>query len=448
LAVASFRAAGTGEYGIGSRRSARAEAAALGIRPVESADPNAIIVFPAVTALRPRRQTPLNPGRLVRRFESGARAWLALPFATALVLRSRIAAVDSSALTEAVPRLVPHAVLMTVMLVVVMVGGFARPDLGFSMPISTEQGHLTTPARLLLGPRAGEIRVRDSFVNPALSTTTLTPGRPRAEATTYVVQPGDTLWGIGAQFSVGHYSVMWSNDLDEDDIIKPGQELRIPPVPGALHVVGASDTLDSVAKRFNVDPAVIVDFNGLRPGEALTPDKLLVVPGGSLPVAPRPVAPRISVPARPVAPATRPATQAQARPGSPSIPLVPPAPAAPTGRFAWPTRGLITTYYSSWHPGIDIAAPVGTFIGASDGGTVAFAGWDGSGYGYRVIVNHGNGYSTTYNHLSVIAVRSGQAVGKGGQIGSMGSTGRSTGSHLHFEVLRNGGYLNPLGVLN
>jgi len=79
---------------------------------------------------------------------------------------------------------------------------------------------------------------------------------------------------------------------------------------------------------------------------------------------------------------------------------------------------------------------------------VASAGWDSSGYGYRVVVNHNNGYRTTYNHLSVISVRPGQSVGKGGQIGLMGSTGNSTGSHLHFEILRNGSFVNPLAILS
>ncbi|HUP82682.1 MAG TPA: LysM peptidoglycan-binding domain-containing M23 family metallopeptidase, partial [Candidatus Limnocylindria bacterium] len=213
---------------------------------------------------------------------------------------------------------------------------------------------------------------------------------------------------------------------------------------GTLHTVKADDDLDAIAKRYNVEPAAIVDYNGLRPGEGLPADKLLVIPGGQLPIvrrAPVPVAP----PPAPVI--ARPQTPAQPQVLRPTLPVPAPAPAAPTGRFSWPTRGVITTSFSGWHPGIDVAAALGTPIGAADGGTVTFTGWDNSGYGYRIVINHGNGYSTTYNHLSSIGVRTGQQVGKGQTIAGMGSTGRSTGSHLHFEILRNGSFVNPLGVL-
>ena len=74
-------------------------------------------------------------------------------------------------------------------------------------------------------------------------------------------------------------------------------------------------------------------------------------------------------------------------------------------------------------------------------------GWNNSGYGYRGVIDHGNGYSTTYSHLSVISVRSGRVVGKGRRVGLMGSTGRSTSPHLHFEILRGGVPVNPLGSL-
>ena len=414
--------------------------------------------FPDVAALpeirsladaRRRRARRASTSLLVRFHAWGlrARTGFAQTLAEAQVA---LATANWSAIVGTAPRVAPHLLVLFLAVAAVAAGGFARPETGLVAPVGNEQGHLSNYARLLLGPRAADVQVRDALVRPAVPVTTLAPGQPRADIVTYTVQTGDTIWGIGAQFNVGSYSVLWSNGLDEDDIIKPGQQLRIPPVVGAIHTIADGDTLDTIAKKYNVDPAVIVDFNGLKPGEALTPQKPLVIPGGSLPLLPRPVAP--PPPVRPAAPAlSRPAAttqqQTQSKP-APQVRVPAPAPAAPSGRLSWPTRGIITTYFSSWHPGIDIAASLGTPIGAADGGTVTFAGWDNTGYGYRVVLNHGNGYSTTYNHLSVISVRVGQSLGKGGQIGLMGSTGRSTGPHLHFEILRNGAFVNPLAILN
>lgn len=128
---------------------------------------------------------------------------------------------------------------------------------------------------------------------------------------------------------------------------------------------------------------------------------------------------------------------------------------ASTGTFAWPvpyTRN-ITSYYGprwgSYHYGIDIAASGvnGQAIVASDGGTVTWAGWDSSGYGYYVIIDHGNGYSTLYGHCSNVYVTKGQFVSQGQTIAAVGSTGWSTGPHLHFEIRQNGAKMNPLNYL-
>ncbi len=401
---------------------------------------------------RHQRSRTIAPWRRVRLRVDG----LALPAERigALVEQARELVVLPAPidLGSAALRVVPHGIILALAVMVIMAGGFRRPDPGLTAAMGLEQGHLSLQARLALGPRAAEVVPRDSLVRPA-RTGDDAPGRPRADVITYTVQPGDTVWDIGARFNVGAYSVLWSNGLEEDDIIRPGQQLLVPPVPGAVRVVTDDDTLDSIAKRYNVDPSVIVDFNGLRPGEALQPGRQLIIPGGELPIAPKPVptppparpapAPARPAPAVPAAPARSQAPPAQQLPAPP--PSLPPA---PTGRLSWPTRGVITTYFSGWHPGIDIANSLGTPIGAADGGTVIWAGWDNTGYGYRVVINHGNGYSTTYNHLSVISVRVGQSVGKGQTVGLMGSTGNSTGPHLHFEVLRNGVFVNPLGVLN
>jgi murein DD-endopeptidase MepM/ murein hydrolase activator NlpD len=119
-----------------------------------------------------------------------------------------------------------------------------------------------------------------------------------------------------------------------------------------------------------------------------------------------------------------------------------------SGQFVWPTSGTITQRFVWYHRGLDIANRAAPNILAAESGTVVVAGWpDGYGYGNRVIIDHGNGYKTLYGHLSSVYVVPGQTVNRGNAIGKMGSTGRSTGVHLHFEVIRNGVYLNPLSVL-
>ena len=128
----------------------------------------------------------------------------------------------------------------------------------------------------------------------------------------------------------------------------------------------------------------------------------------------------------------------------------------PTGSFRWPCNGTITSYFgrrntgikgaSTYHEAIDIANSYGTPIYASDGGTVTYSGWRG-GYGYLVIIDHGNGYQTYYGHNSSLVVSVGEHVYKGQQIARMGSTGVSSGNHCHFGILINGTFVNPLNYL-
>lgn len=124
---------------------------------------------------------------------------------------------------------------------------------------------------------------------------------------------------------------------------------------------------------------------------------------------------------------------------------------AATGVFLMPTRGRLTSRYGMrngrMHYGLDIATSVGTAIKAADGGKVVYAGWKGP-YGYLVEIDHENGYVTRYAHCSKIEVKVGDRVYKGQVIARVGSTGRSTGPHLHFEVLKNGVNVNPAGYVN
>ena len=114
-------------------------------------------------------------------------------------------------------------------------------------------------------------------------------------------------------------------------------------------------------------------------------------------------------------------------------------------RFLWPAPGTITTYFSASHPGIDIANAEGTREVAADAGHVVFAGW--GDYGLYVEIDHGNGFHTIYGHLSSLLARAGDLVSPGQPIGLMGSTGRSTGPHVHFEIVFEGAPQNPLDFL-
>jgi len=115
----------------------------------------------------------------------------------------------------------------------------------------------------------------------------------------------------------------------------------------------------------------------------------------------------------------------------------------------WPTSGRISQRFSWYHPGVDIANSSNPQVSAAQSGTVVTVGWDGRGYGNYVVVDHGNGYRTLYGHMlnASIVVSLGSKVNQGQKLGIMGSTGRSTGTHLHFEIIGAKGKVDPLAVL-
>lgn len=255
----------------------------------------------------------------------------------------------------------------------------------------------------------------------------------RSTATKYVVQPGDTISTIAQKFGISSNTILWSNNLTWNSTIKPGQTLQILPTSGLAHTVKSGDTIASIAKKYQVEPNSIISFNKLANEQDLRIGEILIVPGGVQPSA---------------------------------VPSTPPTYARPTpskiikniargrafddrgGAYLWPAVSRIITQYYSWrHTGVDIGDHIGQPIYAAANGKVIRSGWNKGGYGNYIIIDHGNGIQTLYGHASALLVEEGQVVSRGEQIAKIGSTGRSTGPHLHFEVRVSGSRLNPLNYI-
>lgn len=276
---------------------------------------------------------------------------------------------------------------------------------------------------------ASSPQVLSAMAAEDMETSTLITLKPRAEIIEYTVQPGDTISTIAEKFGVSIDTIRWENNLSSVKTIKPGQVLRILPVTGVRHKVKPGETIYSIAKKYQVDPQVIVDwpYNSFANDEtfALAVGQELIIPDGIKPK---------ETPSTP-----RPTFYAQ-------VPAA--GTAGGSGQFIWPTSGRISQGFSWYHKAIDIANKDAPDILAADGGKVIVAGWVApTAYGNHVIIDHGNGFVTLYAHMSQIYVSVGQRVSKGQAIGKMGSTGRSTGTHLHFEIRANGSAQNPLSYL-
>lgn len=264
----------------------------------------------------------------------------------------------------------------------------------------------------------------------AVDTLTQVSDKPRSDIFNYTVQSGDTLSSIAKQFGLSVDSIKWLNGDVNEKKVKPGTILKIPPVDGVVHTVKSGETIYSISKKYDVSAQSIVDFpfNEFSNDEtfALAIGQTLVVPDGVMPDEP------VLSPSRNIANLLTPNAGA----------------VSATGVWMWPAAGRMTQYFKAWHKGIDIASSGGGLILAADSGTVVHAGWDKSGYGNMVMIDHGNGYKTVYAHmLSNLRVSVGQTVKRGDAIGNMGSTGRSTGTHLHFEIRSSKGNADPLGYL-
>ncbi|MBN1305806.1 MAG: M23 family metallopeptidase [Anaerolineales bacterium] len=278
------------------------------------------------------------------------------------------------------------------------------------------------------------------------------PSRPRTEVVTYTVQAGDTVFGIAEKYGLQPETILWGNYftlLDDPHNLSENQALNILPTDGTYYQWQAGDGLNGVAKYFDVDANEIINY----PGNNLNPDGMsdltnpdiepgtwLIIPGGRREF--------ISWSAPLGITRDNPASARVLGPGA-CDPVS--GGAVGYGYFVWPSNKHYLSGYDyspkSNHWGIDIAGYEGEGIYAVDAGVVVYSGWNEYGYGNMIILDHGNGWQSLYAHLSEIYVGCGQSVGQGDAIGAFGSTGRSSGTHLHFELMTPSYKPNPWDYL-
>jgi len=297
------------------------------------------------------------------------------------------------------------------LILLVIAGAASAPILASSYPGAIPQAlaEFTPPSAVAV------------TLDPSIGVDTQVSDKPRDQVIAYAAQKGDTLKKIADQFGVSIDTIKWANDL-KGDALSIDQELKIPPVTGIVYKVREGDTIYSIAKKYRTEAQKIVNFpfNDFSDPEtfALNIGQTLIVPDGVQPEAP-------VVPTK----------------------FTPSVFAGGTGQLSWPTSGAITQYPSWYHMALDIANPSAPGIASADNGIVIFAEYSRYGYGDHVMVDHGGGIVTLYGHMQAIYVKPGDKVTKGQIIGKMGSTGRSSGTHLHFEVRKNGAPVDPRSYL-
>jgi murein DD-endopeptidase MepM/ murein hydrolase activator NlpD len=275
------------------------------------------------------------------------------------------------------------------------------------------------------------------------------PSVPRHHVVEYTVVPGDTVFGIAERFGLQPSTIFWANTetlQDNVNLLQVGVELYILPVDGVYHHSDGTQPIAEIAARYGVAPGDILysEFNRLSTltGSDVPPAGLrIVVPGGQREFI---------------------AWRAPIRTGSQSGSANPEGAIHPgscraqytgtggLGLYENPlvaTTYRITTGFAEWHPGVDLAAEYGTPVYASETGVVVFAGWHRDGYGELVILNHGDGWTTYYGHLSSRFVGCGDQVSQGQIIGQMGMSGNATGVHVHFEIRQDDVPQNPYDLI-
>ncbi|MBE0698529.1 MAG: peptidoglycan DD-metalloendopeptidase family protein [Anaerolineaceae bacterium] len=331
--------------------------------------------------------------------------------------------------------------LVILMLVILGWAVSQRTGITFS-PAKTSilAGNLLVSAGQETGLEAPEFLVNNEInsLYRLSSLHTVIPERERANIATYDVQTGDSVFNIAKEFKIEPETVLWANSdiLDDNpNMLSVGQKLKIPAVDGVIYKWKSNDTIEGVAKKFKTDPDEILTWpdNHLDMAEPkIASGTLIMIPGGSRELKTW-VVPTLwranSGASRNIQ------TGCDASGGT----------AYGSGAFVWPSvnHSLSGNDYWSGHLGIDIAAATGAPVYAADSGVVVYSGSISGGYGLMIMIDHGNGFHTLYAHLSQLVARCGSNVSQGQTIAYSGSTGNSTGPHLHFEIRYGGAFVNP-----
>jgi len=281
---------------------------------------------------------------------------------------------------------------------------------------------------------------------------TIIPSRPRQEIVIYTVLEGDTVFGIAERFGLDPETVLWGNYyilLDNPHGLKPGQELNILPVNGTYHEWQQGEGLNGISEYYGVKPEDIINYpsNNLDivtvgdfSNPNIAPGTWLIVPGGRREY--------VSWSAPLGVTRENPAYARVLGPGA-CDPIS--GGAVGFGTFVWPTNDHYLSGFdytpAANHWGIDLAGNEGEGVYATDAGVIVYAGWNNYGYGNMILIDHGGGFQSLYAHLSGLNVGCGQSVGQGDVIGAIGNTGKSSGSHLHFEIMTSSYKINPFDVL-
>ncbi|MDR1472022.1 MAG: peptidoglycan DD-metalloendopeptidase family protein [Synergistaceae bacterium] len=245
----------------------------------------------------------------------------------------------------------------------------------------------------------------------------------------YVVNNGDTLWSVANNFDLDVNSLFGSNKISDGDILKVGTLVRVPNQDGIFITIKDGQTVEKLSKEYGIFPEAILAANEISPDASLVGGREIFLPGAK-------VAAFVETNGNKSAVSKSAKSEVSAKRG-----------------FGWPVVGKISSRFGwrkdpirggkDFHTGLDIKAPRGRAITAAAAGKVVHSGWMG-GYGRTIVISHGGGTTTLYAHCSKLLVKAGESVKRGQAIAQVGSTGRSTGNHLHFEVRTGGRPTNPL----